>query len=395
MAKSIAIKLKPAAERYVKQGHPWVYDASIIKQSREGQTGDTCVVFDAKKNRFLVVGLYDADSPIRIKILSTQNGVKINMDWIVQSITTAWARRQTLLSDQTNSCRIIYGEGDGMPGLICDKYADVLVIKLYSLIWEQYLDDIVKAIQTITDCKTIILRLSRNVKAKSKYKEGQSLYGECESSVVQFLENGVTFETDVIRGHKTGFFLDHRPNRYAIQQISKEKRVLDVFAYSGGFSTHALVGGATSVVSVDISSHALALAVRHAELNAHTGKHQTLCGDAFELLEDLVDKGDLFDIVIIDPPSFAKKASELPKAIKAYQRIFALGAKLVAKDGLLLLASCTSRITPIQFKEICQDVLDHAKASFWLERETGHDIDHPATIKELTYLKSLYWRRKI
>jgi 23S rRNA (cytosine1962-C5)-methyltransferase len=202
----------------------------------------------------------------------------------------------------------------------------------------------------------------------------------------------VTFEVDLINGHKTGFFLDHRHNRYALQQMSKDKTVLDVFSYAGGFSVHALVGGASRVVSVDISKQALNLAKHNAIINHSEANHETISGDAFGILQDLANRGETFDRVIIDPPSFAKKASEVEKALVAYDRLARLGAELVAKDGVLILASCSSRVSADEFFELVNHSVTSVNSRLKLYQKTYHDFDHPVTFAEGSYLKCGYWK---
>lgn len=392
---TIAVKLKPASERAVRKGHPWVFDEGITKQSKEPKTGDLAVVFDHKKNRFLAVGLYDLQSPIRIKILSKEKGQKIDNDWVFHQIEKAFWKRKDYLTPDLDSCRIIYGENDGMPGLIIDKYGDKAVVKLYSGIWIEYLDGIVHALSRILQSDGIFLRLSRIVeKHFTELENGSILHGDSPVSVVQFKEYGVIYEADLIHGHKTGFFLDHRQNRYALQKLSKGKTVLDVFSYAGGFSLHALVGGASRVVSVDISKQALQQSKHNALINHVEENHETKAGDAFVLLQRMIDNGETFDRVVIDPPSFAKKASEVDKALIAYERLAILGAKLISNDGILMLASCSSRVSSDMFFQITESAVSKINPLLKLYQKTFHDFDHPVTFPEGSYLKCGYWKMR-
>ncbi len=394
--KTIAIKLKPSAERHALQRHPWVFDQSIVKSSKVPDCGDLAVIFSKSKNTFVALGLIDTDSVIRIKLLSWEPKVRIDKNWFEGKIADAINIRKPLLDSATDSCRLLYGENDGLPGLICDKYGDVLVLKLYSRIWEGYVPMIVDILVHETNASACILRLSRNVsKATDTLVEGSLLHGTLPSPVIQFVEHGVTFETDVIAGHKTGFFLDHRHNRYAVQQLSKSKSVLDVFSYSGGFSTHALVGGAHEVTSVDISQQALKLAQRNVKLNSvdsPLGNHIILVGDAFEILEGLVSKRKRYDIVIIDPPSFAKQASEIVKAKHSYAKLAGLGAQLINKGGTLILASCSSRVTSDDFFYVIDNELSRSGKAYKLLKKTFHDVDHPIGFTEGAYLKCAYYQ---
>lgn len=389
----IAVKLKTNAEVLVKKGHPWVFDKSIVKQNKEGSSGDLAVIFDHRKNKFLACGFYDPNSPIRIKILETMHGVQVNKAWFENKVDVAYQKRIPLLQTNTNSYRLIYGENDGLPSFVADVYKDVLVVKLYASFWFPYLKDILPKIITVSQAKTTVLRLGRNVqKELNKYgfKDGQVLDGHLINEVIVFKEHGVNFSANVIKGHKTGYFLDHRNNRKKVGEMSKNKTVLDVFSYAGGFSVHALKGGAKEVTSLDISGPALEIAKSNAGLNPYDGKHKTIVGDAFVELEKLAHKNKKFDIVVIDPPSFAKSAAEVDRAISSYKKLVVLGVKLVAKKGVLVMASCSSRIAYDVYFDLVENILNNLRISYKILDKTRHDIDHPIGFKEGSYLKSVY-----
>lgn len=390
---SLAVKLKPAAEKIVKKGHPWIFSDSIEKINKEGKAGDIAILFDQRNNKVFGIGLYDPQSPIRIKMLHSGGPAKIDGKFFHQKIQNAFKIRKSLLETQTNAYRLIFGENDGMPGLIVDIYNNVGVIKLYSAIWFPYLDYLIPAIAEVSKTENLVLRLSRNLqKIDVPYNEGDILLGELTNPEVAFMEYGVQFQTDVLLGHKTGFFLDHRANRHQLGKLSKDKTVLDVFSYAGGFSVHALAGGAKEVTSLDFSKQALELAERNAQLNPHSGKHRTVAGDAFSLLEEMTRNGKQFDIVIIDPPSFAKSKKEIEVAKKKYAELATLGTQLTKKGGLLLLASCSSRISSEEFLEVHRSEFERLGLDYEMEDFTQHDIDHPVGFEEGAYLKSAYYR---
>jgi len=222
-------------------------------------------------------------------------------------------------------------------------------------------------------------------------EDGQVLYGTLEEEVVVFKEHGINFSANVIHGHKTGYFLDHRHNRLKIGDLSNNKTVLDVFAYAGGFSVHALAKGAVEVTSIDISAQALAMAEQNALLNPHSGKHLTITVDAFKGLENLIQQGKQYDIVVIDPPSFAKKEAEVKGAKNSYKRLAALGIQLVPKGGLLVLASCTARIKALDFFDAVESTLKTSGRRFQIQEKTYHDTDHPIHFLEGAYLKCGYY----
>lgn len=391
----IAIKLKPVAEKMVKKRHPWVFESSIIKQNKEGHAGDLAVIFDQRKNDFLACGLYDPFSPIRIKLLHVGKPTKIDDEWFSEKINTAFALRAELLETDTNSYRLINGENDGFPGFIADIYNDTLVIKLYAAIWFPYLKYLLPKLITITNCSVVVLRFSRRLQQLSNaygLADGSVLHGTLENEVVIFKEHGIRFSANVIHGHKTGYFLDHRENRRRVGLLAKGKSVLDVFSYAGGFSVHALANGAKEVTSIDISAHALNLAKENAALNTVTGEHHTIAIDAFEGLSQLNTQKKLFDIVVIDPPSFAKQASEVSRALKSYDRLAKLGVQLVRKNGILVLASCSSRVTAEDFFDTSEKAITAMGFNYTIIEKTTHDVDHPITFPEGAYLKCGYYR---
>lgn len=389
----IAIKLKPNTETLVKKGHPWIFENSIVKQNKDGKSGDLAVVFDSRTNKFLACGFYDPFSPIRIKVLQANKPVTINAEWFSKKVEQAFQKRKALLETDTNSYRLIYGENDNLPSLVADVYDHVLVVKLYSSFWFYHLQNILPELIKTSKATTTVLRLSRNVQKETndfEFKDGQILDGKLDNEIILFKEHGVNFSANVIHGHKTGYFLDHRANRKRVGEISKGKSVLDVFSYAGGFSVHALAGGAKQVTSLDISGPALEIAKSNAKLNTFSGKHTTITGDAFEELNTLAKAKTKFDIVVIDPPSFAKSATEVDRALSSYKKLATLGLKLVQKKGILVLASCSSRITSEMFFELVTQVLQKFNTNYTIIDKTLHDTDHPIGFKEGAYLKCMY-----
>jgi len=393
--KNLAVKLNTKGEQYVQKKHPWVFSNNIEKISNDAQTGDLAIIFNKKKNKVIGIGLYDASSPIRIKVIhNTASKVTINAAYFDQKIQKAFEKREELLRTNTNSYRLLFGENDGFPGLIADVYAAVLVVKIYSEIWLPYLEAVLPSLQKTSGAKTVVLRLSRGLQKSTNHslKDGEVVFGELTNEVVKFVEHDVNFSANVIKGHKTGYFLDHRNNRKRVGEYSKGKKVLDVFSYAGGFSVHALFNGAKEVTSLDISKQALAVAVENGKLNNYKGVHKTIAGDAFEELQKLINSKTTFDVVVIDPPSFAKQASEIDLAKKKYIQLARLGIKLTAKNGLLVLASCSSRVLADDFFAINETVLKASKKNYKTVLKTYHDIDHPVTFPEGAYLKCGYYK---
>ncbi|MEP2935419.1 MAG: class I SAM-dependent rRNA methyltransferase [Gilvibacter sp.] len=392
---TLAIKLTKNAQRAVKQGHPWIFSDGIAKINKDPNTGDVAVLFDARTNQVMGLGLYDAQSPIRIKVLFNQGRATLDASFFEQQLSAAYALRRPLFNKQTDGYRLLFGENDGFPGLICDCYSKVAVVKLYSAIWLPFLHLILPLIIEQTHCKALVIRLSRSLqKTNVGLSDGQVVYGELDNPTVQFLEHGLTFNANVIKGHKTGYFLDHRHNRLKVGRLSKGKTVLDVFAYAGGFSVHALSNGAKEVTSVDLSEQALALAQENALLNNCDVNHIRVQGDAFEVLQGFIEQSKTFDVVVIDPPSFAKQQSEIKRALQSYKRLVNLGIALTAAKGTLVMASCSSRIEATTFFELVNEQLLASGRTFKLAEQTFHDIDHPIAFKEGAYLKCGYYNFK-
>ncbi|WP_067146212.1 class I SAM-dependent rRNA methyltransferase [Pseudotamlana agarivorans] len=393
--KRLAVKLNTKGEQFVLQGHPWVFSNNIIKINDGAKSGDLAIIFGKSKNRVIGLGLYDANSPIRIKMLhSGYEKAEINAAFFHKKIEEAFTKRKGLLKSNTNSYRLLFGENDGFAGLIADVYAHVLVVKIYSEIWLPYIESIIPSLQKTAKAETVVLRLSRSLEQSKlhQFENGEVIYGSLENEVVKFVEHNVNFSANVIKGHKTGYFLDHRANRKQVGQWSKGKTVLDVFSYAGGFSVHALFNGAKEVTSLDISAQALEIAVQNGKLNDYSGKHKVIVGDAFEALTNLINENFTFDVVVIDPPSFAKQASEINLAKKKYAQLAQLGEQLTAKKGLLVLASCSSRVLAQDFFEINRGVLDKTNRPYKMILNTEHDTDHPIGFPEGAYLKCGYYR---
>ena len=396
--KRIALHVSPAAERAIQQGHPWVYESGITRQKGNGRAGDIAILF-SRKNKFLAVGLYDPHGPIRVRVLHQGSPATIDGVWWQTQLAKVAQIREPLLHTKTNGYRLVHGENDGFPGLVIDRYANTYVLKLYTTAWVPHLRELVSGLVTITQPASIILRLNRSVTSQPEelfgLEDGDILLGEPLSKPVQFQENGLWFAADVVQGQKTGFFLDQRENRARVQALAAGKSVLNVFAYSGGFSLYAARGGATQVASLDISDPALQAATYNFTLNmanptVAAATHELLLGDAFAHLEDLRRNGRFFDMVIIDPPSFAKKQAEVERALGAYRRLVRLGLAVLRPGGTFVMASCSSRVSADTFFELVLETASGEKRPLQEIERTRHALDHPITFPEAAYLKCLF-----
>ncbi len=393
MPNRLATKLTPQGERILRSGHPWLFDGAVAAVKGEGQAGDLAIIFDRKRDKFIGVGLYDPDVPIRIRVLHQGESVKIDEAFFAARIQDARKLRLPLLKKNTNGYRLVHGENDRLPGLVVDVYAGVAVVKLYSPVWFPYLDMLLPHIQRAAKAESVVLRLARVVKARPGLTDGTVLVGTLADPEVVFKEHNVEFLADVVSGHKTGFFLDHRHNRKRVGELAQAQDVLDVFSYAGGFSVHALHGGAYRVVSLDISGPALEVARRNVALNfGEDPRHETIEGDAFKELERLARQGEEFGIVVVDPPSFAKREREVPGALDAYRRINTLAVPLVKPGGLLLACSCSARVSAADFFATVEKVMKRSGRGYTLLEQTFHDVDHPIGFAEGAYLKSVYYR---
>jgi 23S rRNA (cytosine1962-C5)-methyltransferase len=394
-AKRIAVRLTPDAERQVRSRHPWVFDASIASISHEGESGDLAVVFDSDR-QFLAIGLYDPASPIRVKLLHHGKPVAIDDVFWRASLGAAMDRRAELADGRvTNGYRMVHGENDGMPGLILDRYDSTFVLKLYTTAWLPHLAAIVPVIEELMRPETLILRWARSAKPPTDFGNGAPLIGRRPTAPVLFKENGLTFEADVVSGQKTGHFLDQRDNRNRVRMLSQDKRVLDVFAATGGFSVYAAAGGAAEVHSVDMSAPTLDVVGRNIGHNRHdldvqhTRFHASV-GDAFEVMQRLIDGGEKYDIVIVDPPSFASRRDQINRGLVSYKRLAALAVRLIKPGGLLVQCSCSSRIGADDFFEAVHEGARSAGARLRERERTAHGLDHPIGFREGAYLKALF-----
>jgi len=400
----IALRLIPAAEYAVRQGHPWVFDNSIREQSHPGKSGDLAVIFDEKR-RFLAIGLYDPDSPIRVRVLQFREPSAINQDWFKNRLTSAVRLRLPLLDQPadrlTSGYRLVHGENDGLPGLVVDRYAQTLVLKLYTLAWIPHLNDVCTSLMQVSPAEGLILRFSRAVLKQSQsfsgLGDGLVLCGSSAPGPILFQENGLVFEADPILGQKTGFFLDQRDNRVRVERLSRGKSVLNVFSYTGGFSVYAARGGARQVTSVDISVPAMQASIRNMAHNQHmpavaAAKHETIAEDAFEVLQRMRKENRHFDLVIIDPPMFAQNQSQVAAALNAYQRLTRLGLVALSPNGILVQASCSSRVDADSFFSAIHRAARESNRHLIEIERSGHALDHPIGFPEGAYLKCLFAR---
>ena len=396
--KRMAVRVTPDARRQIAAGHPWIFNESISSISHRGAVGDLAVIFDNDRN-FVAIGLWDPGSPIRIRVLAPRQARHRSTPRSGSSACAAAVERRASLGAETDGYRILNGENDGFPGLILDRYADTFVLKIYSPVWIPHLKQLIHVIGEQFDPSALVLRLARTMADQRLFglSEGMALIGEAPTSPVLFHENGLVFEADVIHGQKTGHFLDQRENRALVGSMSAGMRVLDVFSATGGFGLYAAAGGATRVTCVDQSEPTLAAAERNFAHNAALPnvrhcEHDAMIGDAYEVMDRLIQRRKHYDIVVVDPPAFAQRKSNVDRALHAYGQLTQRAVQLVRTDGLLVQASCSSRITEEQFFANVRGSAQRAGYDLVEVRRTGHAIDHPVTFAQGGYLKALFAR---
>ena len=394
-AARLRLRLTATAESIVRSGHPWLFADSIREQNRAGQTGELAVIYD-RNDKFLAVGFFDVDSPIRVRILHAGKPTTIDATWWQTRLAATLAGRGDLFDATTTGYRLIHGESDGWPGLVLDRYGTTLVLKLYTAAWLPRLTEILSLLQEKIFCERIVLRLSRNIQAgaEKQYqrRDGQMLFGAPPEGAVVFSENGIRFEADVLRGQKTGFFLDQRDNRREVETLAAGRRVLNAFSFSGGFSVYAARGGAKSVTDLDISAHALESAKRNFALNRNfpavaACRHETVQADAFAWIEKSPAK---FDLIVLDPPSLAKRAAEREGAVRAYERLNFLGIARLQPGGILVAGSCSAHVSAAEFFDAVRRAAVKSGRIFTELKTLLHPADHPAGFKEAEYLKVIY-----
>ncbi len=379
--KYISAQLNKNLRKKVLQGDPWVYQ-NAMSVSGHTKRASLCQLKDNKK-AFLAWGIYSPNSVLGFRTLSLDKRPP-DENYYRQLFAKAWQKREPLRSESNNAYRLFNGEGDLLPGLVVDVYDFVAVMQFDGLdcyeFWDQ--EKIAKALLSHEGIKTVYFKPRHNMQLKPQ------VWGEDlpENGLVAIKELGCHFYVDIVSGQKTGFFLDQRDNRDYIKSISKDKSVINLFSYSGGFSVCAGAGGAVQVTSVDVAQGALDLAEKNWELNGFEKTHNSLCVDVFDWLPGNKNK---YDIVICDPPSLAKSEKHKEQAIKKYIDTFAAAAKAVSENGHLVLSSCSSHISFSDFEEIAAAALSKARLRGQILKVSGQGIDHPYphACPHLRYLK--------
>src|SRR5262245_52846619 len=386
---ALALILKPGREKSLLRRHPWVFSGAIDHVAGRPAAGDT-VAIRAANGAFLAWAAHSPQSQIRARVWSWDEGASIDEGFIRARVAGAIARRAALPS-ATDALRLVHGEADELPGVVCDRYADLAVFQFSSVGADRWREPIVDAVLAY-ERSDLDVRQLEGLPPRSGV-----LRGELAAAGVEIVEHGLRYGVDVARGQKTGFYLDQRANRDRVRARAAGGDVLNCFCYTGGFTLNTLAGGARSVLSVDSSGAALALARENARRNGFAdARADWLEADVFTALRGLRDAGRRFDLIVLDPPKFAPTAAHAPKAARAYKDINLLAFKLARPGGLLVTFSCSGGISPELFQKIVAGAAADAGVVTELLDRLQADADHPALLSfpEGEYLKGLVLRRR-
>lgn len=395
------IELKKGKEESLKRFHPWVFSGAVAHIDEGIEEGETVRVITSQK-QFIAVGHYQIGS-ISVRVLSFKD-IAIDHNFWTERISSSLAMRQKIgIADNpnNNTYRLIHGEGDGIPGLIIDCYDDTAVIQAHSVGIHLCRKEIAKALVEVMGKRISNIYYKSETTLPYKAKLGEEsyeaaaanglkngfLYGGSEKNTA--IENGLTFHVDWLHGQKTGFFIDQRENRTLLEQYSKGKSVLNMFCYTGGFSVYAMRGGAKQVHSVDSSAKAIDLTKANISLNfPGDERHQAFCDDAFKFLEK---EGNKYDLIILDPPAFAKHRAALRNALKGYTRLNVKAFEHIKKGGILFTFSCSQVVTKDNFRNAVFTAAAQAKRTVRILHQLHQPADHPINIyhPEGEYLKGL------
>lgn len=390
MEKAI-VKLKKGEGRTLKAGGMWVYDNEIDSISGDFTDGDIIVVHDFD-DYYMGSGFINTRSKITVRIMSRIKGQEIDNAFLENRVKAAWEYRKKTVD--TSSCRIIFGEADFLPGIVIDKFNDVLVVQSLALGIDRMKEQIVELLKCCLKAEGIIIRgVYERSDAKVRSNEGmeriKGFIGEPFDTKVEITENGVKYLVDVEDGQKTGFFLDQKYNREAIKKLCKDAEVLDCFTHTGSFALNAGLAGAKSVTGVDASELGIKQANENARLNGLQDTVHFMCTDVFELLPELERQNKKFDVIILDPPAFTKSRNSIKNAVKGYREINLRAMKLIKNGGYLATCSCSHFMTPELFAETIGQAAKNTRKRLRQVEYRTQSPDHPIlwAADESYYLK--------
>ena len=390
-----AIVLAAGREKSLQRRHPWIFSGAISRVDGAPGNGQTVAVRGAD-GEFLASAAYNAASQISARVWSWREDEAIDAAFFRRKISNALAARRTLLlADDSSGMRLIHAESDGLPGLIVDRYGEVLVMQIGSAGAEFWRDTIADILQDLCKTSCIYERSDSDSRGLEGLPERNGVLRGTLPDKAAVVEHGLRFNVDVVAGQKTGFYLDQRDNRKLTETLARDKHVLNCFCYTGGFSLYALRGGAKSVLSIDASAEALRIAEENLSANGlDASKAEWQCDDVFLALRKLRDQGRKFDLIILDPPKFAPTAAFAEKAARGYKDINLLGFKLLNPGGLLATYSCSGGISEELFQKIIAGAALDAGVDAQIVHHLHASADHPVLLSfpEGAYLKGLVLR---
>ncbi|MGE5378245.1 MAG: class I SAM-dependent rRNA methyltransferase [Bacteroidota bacterium] len=392
-----SLPLKAGREKSLLRRHPWIFSGAVQHADENLASGETVDVLSST-GQFLARAAYSPSSQIRARVWTFEEE-PVDQDFLRKRIRSAvQAREGWGLRRDTDSYRLIYAESDNLPGLIVDRYGDVLVLQSLTAGSEVWKETFASLLLEETGLLTIYERSDADVRELEGLAPSVGLLrGELPQLPLTIHENNLIFNVNFAAGHKTGFYLDQRRNRLRVRELAKDKDVLDCFCYTGGFSVNALSGGAKSVLSVDSSSDALVLCRENVSLNQlPADRHAVLEGDVFQVLRKFRDEGRSFDMIILDPPKFAPTAAQAEKAARGYKDINLFAFKLLRPGGLLVTFSCSGGVDAGLFQKIVAGAGLDAGVDAQLVEHLSQAEDHPVALNfpEAAYLKGLVCLRK-
>ena len=391
------IKISKKAESSVLQGHPWVYDGELKDINGVPENGELVDVLGSS-GQYLGTGLYNDNSKIKIRIISRNANDKFDTAFFERRIRYAWDYRKTVMGNDTNCCRIIFGEADTFPGLTVDKFNDILVTQTLSLGIEKRKNIIFPLLVKVLNedgmnIRGIYERNDVSIRKLEGMTENKGFYNieglpVPESTSVVINENGIKYNVDFENGQKTGFFLDQKYNRLAAAKIAKGRRVLDCFTHTGSFALNAAAGGAEHVCAVDISEDAVKMAESNAKLNGLENRMSFKAANVFDLLPE-IPKSDGYDFIILDPPAFTKSRSTVDSAMRGYKEINLRAMKLLPRGGYLATCSCSHFMRDELFRSMLKSAAFDAHVSLRQIEARQQSPDHPIlwNVPETDYLK--------
>jgi 23S rRNA (cytosine1962-C5)-methyltransferase len=385
--------LKKSADKFIKRKHPWIFSGAIEKVEGNPSNGESVHIFNSDK-KFVGYGSYSPASQIRVRVWSFDPEEKVDEKFFKSKVEQAYSIREKIIdTSRTNAYRIINAESDGIPGLIADRYGEILICQFLSAGAEFFKEMIVETLNDAFKPAGIYERSDVEVRTKENLQPAVGLLkGITPDEMIEIKENGFKFLVDIKNGHKTGFYLDQRDNRKLVSEFSKGKSVLNCFSYTGGFSVYALAYGAEKVIQVESSASALELSSKNFELNnLDPSLVENINGDVFEVLRKFRDERKTFDLIILDPPKFTESASQIQKASRGYKDINLLAFKLLNPSGILFTFSCSGHISPELFQKIVAGAALDSGREVKIIRQLTQSSDHPVATNfpEGLYLKGL------